>query len=197
MIRGFCLALAFLCWAALAQAGEAVVFEAEFEQTRTTPGLERPFESSGTVRWTDEEYLEWQTKEPFEYRYVLTRESMLEELPDGERREIRAEDAPWVLSLNELLMAVVSGDKERMERRFDIEQLGADETDAELELLRLTPRDTALGEQIEVIEVRRADLVPRRIDLHETDGGHTHIRLRPVTGADALKAPEEDAEGDS
>jgi len=152
-------------------------FHARFEQSRTTPGLDRAFESQGRVHWLAGAHLEWATETPFRHVYRLYSDRIIEIHDDGEREEIHAEDAPWVVSLNELMMALVGGDREALEKRFEIEWLEENETAR----FRLIPRDDALAEQIEAMEVTQKTW-PERILIREADGGELDIRLSDHEG---------------
>ncbi|WP_253450796.1 LolA family protein [Natronospira proteinivora] len=160
-------------------AAEPAAFEARFQQERTTPGLDRAFRSEGRVHWVAGEELRWETESPFEHVYRLLPDRIIEIHPEGEAEEIRAEDAPWVVSLNELLMALMSGDQEQLAALFDVQPLAADDEDGMR--FRLKPRDEALAEQIDAIEVVQGRW-PEHIHIKEADGGHLDIRLSDHQG---------------
>lgn len=169
-------------------------FEARFIQERTTPGLERAFRSEGQLIWVAGERLEWRTEEPFEYAYILYPDRIVEREPDGHEREVRSEDAPWVVSLNELLVAVMSGDESAMTELFTLRSRESLNDDG-LERLVLEPRDGMLAEQIPMIRVEK-DARLRRVIIDEKEGGRLDIRLSDYEG-DVPALPEEATDPDS
>jgi hypothetical protein len=173
-------------------AEESTGFEARFVQERTTPGLERSFRSEGRLIWVAGERLEWRTEQPFEYAYILYPDRIVEREPDGHEREVRSEDAPWVVSLNELLVAVMSGDESAMSDLFSIDSREALD---EGERLVLIPRDAMLAEQIPEIRVDKDERI-RRVLIEENDGGVLDIRLHDYEG-EVLALPEDATDPDS
>jgi hypothetical protein len=152
-------------------------FEARFEQIRVIPGLSRPFEAEGRLRWRQGGRLDWHTEKPLEYSYHLDAERLSERMPDGSRRELDAGDAPWIISLNRLLAALVGGDRDLIAEMFDVEP------HEEGHMLR--PRDEALADLIAGIHVI-GEPFPEYLRIEETDGGFMEIRLdeRRVLAAD-------------
>ncbi|MDQ2069987.1 LolA family protein [Natronospira bacteriovora] len=169
-------------------------FEARFEQARTTPGLERPFRSEGRVSWVEGEGLEWRTESPFEYAYLLYLDRIVEEDADGHRREISRREAPWVVSLNELLIAVMSGDEQAMASLFQVRDRSVPD-DGHGQVLSLVPRDEALAQQIPRLQLEKNGHI-RRVVIEEADGGRLDIRLSEHRGK-APSLPEDDTESGS
>jgi len=164
---------------------EPAGFEATFEQKRTTPGLERAFKTGGRVIWQEDERLEWRTETPFEYSYILYPDRIVEKGEDGEEKTIRAEDAPWIVSLNELLLAVMSGDEAGLAELFSVDEQSQKDG---LTHLVLIPTDDALAQQIPQIELYK-DERPRRIIIKEADQGQIDISLSDFQG-DVSNLPE-------
>jgi len=186
--RGWVIGLLVLLLSAAGQAvADPAAFEARFQQERTTPGLERAFRSEGRVHWVAGEELRWVTETPFEHVYRLLPDRIVEIHPDGTEEVTRAEEASWVVSLNELLMALMGGDPEQLQALFRVTPLDAEEGTRRF---RLSPRDEALAEQIDTIEVVQ-DRWPERIQIHETDGGRLDIRLSDHEGDTPMAAPSE------
>lgn len=160
-------------------------FSARFEQTRHTPGLERPFESEGRLIWVPDERLEWRTESPFRYQYILLEDRIIERMPGEGETVIELDQAPWLVSLNELLTAVISGDEQAISERFSVTE-AAEQPDSGMRRLVLVPDDPRLAERIPEIVVDRGEY-PRRIVIHEAGGGRLEIRLDDFTGE--LPAP--------
>jgi hypothetical protein len=162
----FCLVAAV---PAEAGADEVSGFEARFEQTRVLPGLNRPFLAEGRLRWERGGRLDWHTERPVEYRYRLAPDGLVEIMPGGARRELDAEEAPWILSLNRLLAALVGGDENVLDELFE------SEAHPEQGCL-LRPRDRALADLIERIHVVGKPF-PDYLRIEEADGAYMEIRL--------------------
>lgn len=182
----------FLLWAGAVGAADSEGFQARFEQERTTPGLDRPFRSEGRLIWVPDERLEWRTESPFEYRYILLPDRIIESTPEDGEQTISLDEAPWLVSLNDLLTAVISGDEAAIAERFSVRE--ADEQpDNDLRRLVLVPEDARMKERIPEIRVDR-DEYPRRIVIHESGGGRLEIRLHDFQGE--VPAPDAAVEPD-
>lgn len=169
------LLLAMAPWcASLAVSTDApAVLRASFSQERVLPGFRRPLRSEGEVLLVRGEGLRWRTLAPFPSTLVVRDGRMA--FRDAEGRTQPVDDGGHVAGLvQELLDALLSADRTALATRFTLAEMPPPRPSAWA--LRLVPKGAPLSGLYERIEVVGEAHV-ERIDLHESSGARTTIRL--------------------
>ncbi|HET9680301.1 MAG TPA: hypothetical protein VFP95_07065, partial [Gammaproteobacteria bacterium] len=70
--------------------------EANFQQTHYLPALTNPLITKGTLQ-IDKSGFTWQVNSPYQYTYRMHDGTMTEIGPDGHKKVLTAEQAPWII----------------------------------------------------------------------------------------------------
>jgi len=199
MPRALMLTLCFLAFAA-AGAGETPadmlklarprVVAADFVQTRRLGELDMDIRITGSMVSELDGRLRWQVDSPVRSVTLIDREKLTHF--DGETKQlavIRQETFPWLKVLRDSLDDWLSGDPERLEKRFflSVPRPGT---------LHLEPRDAAQKKLCRSVEIEmapdRSAIAAIRID----ENGENHLEIRfsrvrndPVLTPDVWRVP--------
>jgi len=176
-------ALAFDLDTLAAQLAEPDVIRGKFVQEKHLRGLAKPLLSDGIFTLSREYGLLWQLQRPIEQYYRIS--------PDGIARwsaqswQMQPKQTV-AMRQSRLFLDVLIGDYRGLARDFSLELKG----DATHWQIRLIPRSTLIGQIFDHIEIQGGALV-ERIELHETQGDHSVLRLLENTTDHALSETEQ------
>ncbi|MBH9551601.1 LolA family protein [Inhella gelatinilytica] len=153
-----------------------------FEQERWVSGFAKPIKSTGDYLLLRGKGLIWRTLTPFASQLALTREAIR-----GDAVQLEASKEPSVRVVTQLMLALLDGDLVALGAQFH--------TQAELVgdkgwRAQLQPRHASLAKLFQRIELD-GDRQLRRIQLLETQGDRSLIRLDDQARAPAAPSPEE------
>lgn len=152
-------------------------FAATFVQTRTLPGFDQPLTSHGVVRVSKDGGFYWEINRPYHYLFAMHDGKAYEELPNGTRRILKPEQTPWLKTVQRIFVSALSGNRERLERWFNIEIKPRERG----RHITLVPTVEAMAKVIERIEVtENAAGQPRYVVVEEASGARITIRFTPI-----------------
>jgi len=152
--------------------GPAVV-RGDFIQEKHLRALPQPLTSHGQFTLSRDHGLLWLLQQPIRQRR-------------GEQGWQAVDPQGGSARQNQLFLAVLSGDTQALQRDFQLELSGT----ATAWRLQLTPRGALLKQIFAGIEIQGGETVTR-IELHETQGDRTLIRLLDSQTDLALTASEQ------
>lgn len=148
---------------------------ATFRETKFIALLDQPVESSGELRFTPPHRLEKRTLSPGVESLVVDRDSLtMERL--GKRQTIALRDYPEVAVFVESIRGTLAGDRASLERSYAL----AIEGDAQRWNLVLRPLSESVGRLVSRIEVSGSLAEVRRIEITQSDGDRSLMRIRPA-----------------
>lgn len=166
------------------QLADSGVLRGDFVQEKHLRGLPQPLRSHG--------------------RFVLAREGLLWELQQPLQRTYRIsragvalwQDGQWLMQGNQdaaarqshLFLSVLQGDQQGLREEFDVQLQGAEDD----WLLLLSPKSLLLKQVFQRIEVR-GDRYVRSIELLESQGDRTLMRMLDIAPDEELEADEQAA----
>ena len=167
---------------------EAPVLRCRFEQTKHLQGFRNPLVSAGTVLYSRDRGVVWNTTEPFASTVVLTRTRVVTRSSDGTAHIAVGGDAsPTVVTGNELMLALLGGDIDILAKWFTIAESLVEDGSWRLQL---QPKSGPLSQLFERIDLH-GDRYLRGVSLAEVGGDHTEIRfLDPYDTSAPLTAAE-------
>jgi outer membrane lipoprotein-sorting protein len=143
-----------------------------FNETRSSPILKQPIETSGTMTFTPPARLERRTLKPRAERFVVDGDTLTVDT-NGDKRTLRLADFPALRASIESLRATLSGDLATLRRYYRVE-LGGTESQWQLLLL---PREPEMAELVRSIRIdgMRSRIV--RVEVFEASGDRTVTTL--------------------
>lgn len=162
--------------------GPAVV-RGDFIQEKHLRALPQPLTSHGQFALSRDHGLLWLLQQPIRQDYRITPQGIARR---GEQGWQAVDPQGGSARQNQLFLAVLSGDTQALQRDFQLELSGA----ATAWRLQLTPRGALLKQIFADIEIQGGETVTR-IELHETQGDRTLIRLLESQTDLALTASEQ------
>ncbi len=162
--------------------GPAVV-RGDFIQEKHLRALPQPLTSHGQFALSRDHGLLWLLQQPIRQDYRITPQGIARR---GEQGWQAVDPQGGSARQNQLFLAVLSGDTQALQRDFQLELSGA----ATAWRLQLTPRGALLKQIFADIEIQGGETVTR-IELHETQGDRTLIRLLDSQTDVALTASEQ------
>jgi hypothetical protein len=176
------LALAFGLDDLQQQLSQPAVVKGPFIQEKHLRALPQPLLSKGRFVLARDHGLLWLLQTPLHQDYRIDAQGIARRDPGGWQtlpsRSAGAEQ-------NRLFFAVLQGDSSGLQRDFELALTG----DAEHWQLRLTPRSLLLKQVFNRIDIAGGRFV-ERIELNETQGDSTVLRMPASTGAAALSDTE-------
>lgn len=148
--------------------GPAVV-RGDFIQEKHLRALPQPLTSHGRFVLARDHGLLWLLQQPIRQDYRITPQGIARR---GEQGWQAVDPQGGSARQNQLFLAVLSGDTQALQRDFDLQLNG----DPDAWRLQLTPRGALLKQIFADIEIQGGETVTR-IELHETQGDRTLIRL--------------------
>lgn len=162
--------------------GPAVV-RGDFIQEKHLRALPQPLTSQGRFVLAGDHGLLWLLQQPIRQDYRITPQGIARR---GEQGWQAVDPQGGSARQNQLFLAVLSGDTQALQRDFDLQLKG----DPDAWRLQLTPRGALLKQIFADIEIQGGETVTR-IELHETQGDRTLIRLLDSQTDLALTASEQ------
>ncbi|WP_028238182.1 outer membrane lipoprotein carrier protein LolA [Stutzerimonas azotifigens] len=169
------------------QLSAPAVVRGEFVQEKHLRALPNPLVSRGSFVLTRDRGLLWFLDKPFAQRYRITAAGIAQYTPAG-WQPTGQQDAG---RQNRLFLAVLSGDTEALAEDFEL-ALSGDAADWQLQM---TPRSRLLAEIFEGIRIEGGATV-ERIELNETQGDRTLLRLEDSQPGERLSDDERHAFAD-
>lgn len=188
-LRWWSLALAVLLFAGATRAGAQPIGVADlqrllqeapprvlrFQETRESPWLAAPVESSGRMS-ASATLLEKIVEQPRRETWRILPDRLERVVPgSAEPARLLYSDAPSVAALAETLRHVMAGDLQALEKNFRLTPGG----DHRLWTLQLTPRRPEIARFLKQLELQGSGSQLRVIVILETQGERTTTRLSP------------------
>ena len=162
--------------------GPAVV-RGDFIQEKHLRALPQPLTSHGQFALSRDHGLLWLLQQPIRQDYRITPEGIARRSENGWQA---VDPQGGSARQNQLFLAVLSGDTQALQRDFQLELSG----EATAWRLQLTPRSALLKQIFADINIQGGETVTQ-IELHETQGDRTLIRLLDSRIDDSLTAREQ------
>ncbi len=149
--------------------------EARFTEERTVSALDSPLQSSGTLSFTAPDRFTRQTLEPRpETMEVAGNDVVLKR--GGRTRTLQLDTVPELAALVDAVRGTLAGDAAVLQRHFKVELSGTDPK----WVLRLTPSETRLRQQVAAIEIIGSAGDVRAVDLRLAGGDRSLMLIEPL-----------------
>lgn len=172
--------------AILKRLSEPRVVRAQFVQERALADLERPFLSRGRIVVSREQGVLWQVDSPVKLALAFTPSQIIETGSDGTRR-LRAQGRSVETQIGRVLRGILASDAETLRTNFDATAAGSPERWT----IRLAPRPREMARVLREIRLAGSGHL-EMIEVEETSGSQTTLRMRAVVVADRLEPGELD-----
>lgn len=146
--------------------------QGEFRQQKYLAALETSLLSSGRFSFKSGASIRWEILEPIQNELLITPDGLSSRQGEDELLRMDADTNPGAALLGDIMFAVLSADWQRLERYFELDA----EIDGAQWRALLRPRDDAIGQLFERVELRGAELL-QTIVLYERRGDVTTIQL--------------------
>lgn len=167
------------------QLAAAEVVRGEFVQEKHLRSLSMPLSSHGQFVLSKQHGLLWKVQKPFMQTYRIDQQGVSLLTEKGWQNQPGQSVAA---RQSQLFLAVLQGDQGALEADFNLQLQGT----AEQWQLQLLPKSVFLQQIFKVIEIHGGALV-ERIELHETQGDHTVMRMLNSQADSALLDEEQHA----
>ena len=167
------------------QLAKIEVLRGEFVQEKFLRGLDAPLTSKGNFILAKQQGLLWNLQAPLVRSYRITATGIALRVADQWQLQTKQDAAN---RQSRLFLAVLAGDQQGLEEDFNF-ALSGDEHDWQLVL---TPKALLLQQIFTQIVIKGAAYV-HSIELHETQGDRTLMRMENVEQYRMLKADEKQA----
>lgn len=167
------------------QLAKIEVLRGEFVQEKFLRGLDAPLTSKGNFVLAKQQGLLWNLQAPLVRSYRITATGIALRVADQWQLQTKQDAAN---RQSRLFLAVLAGDQQGLEEDFSF-ALSGDEHGWQLVL---TPKALLLQQIFTQIVIKGADYV-HSIELHETQGDRTLMRMENVEQYRMLKADEKQA----
>jgi outer membrane lipoprotein-sorting protein len=167
------------------QLAAAEVVRGEFVQEKHLRSLSMPLSSHGQFVLSKQHGLLWKVQKPFMQTYRIDQQGVSLLTEKGWQNQPGQSVAA---RQSQLFLAVLQGDQGALEADFNLQLQGT----AEQWQLQLLPKAVFLQQIFKVIEIHGGALV-ERIELHETQGDHTVMRMLNSQADSALLDEEQHA----
>ena len=165
-----------------AQLAKPAVVRGPFVQEKHLRALPTPLTSQGQFTLSRDHGLLWLLQKPLKQDYRIADSGIARRTAEGWQQQPGQDVAA---QQSRLFLAVLKGDRSGLERDFDL-QLTGDQNDWQLQL---TPHSVLLKQIFSAIRIDGGALV-ERIELIETQGDRTVLKLPQSQAGDALTAQE-------
>jgi len=168
-----------------AQLGKPAVVRGDFIQEKHLRALPQPLTGTGRFVLARGHGLLWLLQAPLQQDYRITSDAIARRDASGWQRLPQQSAGA---QQNRLFLAVLQGDSSGLQRDFELALSG----EADAWQLRLTPRTALLRQIFSRIEISGGALV-QRIELHETQGDRSVLRLPQSQAGNELSDAERHA----
>ncbi|WP_460080596.1 outer membrane lipoprotein carrier protein LolA [Pseudomonas sp. H3_H05] len=159
------------------------VIHGQFIQEKHLRALPQPLTSKGRFVLAKNHGLLWLLQTPLQQDYRITAEGIARR--DGNAWQMLPNKSAGA-EQNRLFLAVLQGDSSGLQRDFELSLSG----EPQQWKLTLTPRSVLLKQVFNQINIDGGELV-QRIELLETQGDSTVLRMQGATGAQPLSEAEQ------
>lgn len=168
-----------------AQLAKPAVVRGPFIQEKHLRALPQPLTSQGTFVLSRDAGLLWQLRSPLTQDYRINTSGIARRTAQGWQLQPGQDVAA---QQSRLFLAVLKGDHSGLARDFELQLSGS----SSAWQLTLIPHSLLLKQIFSSIRIDGSALV-ERIELHETQGDRTLMRMPQSQAGDALSAQERDA----
>lgn len=166
-----------------AQLAKPAVVRGPLIQEKHLRALPLPLTSRGQFVLSRDLGLLWQLQSPLQQDYRIDNQGIAKRTANGWQQQPGQDVAA---QQSRLFLAVLKGDHSGLARDFELQLSGS----AEAWQLQLIPNSLLLKQIFSRIQIEGGALV-QRIELHETQGDHSVLRLPDSQAGDALSAQEQ------
>jgi hypothetical protein len=166
-----------------AQLAKPAVVRGPLIQEKHLRALPRPLTSRGQFVLSRDLGLLWQLQSPLQQDYRIDNQGIAKRTSSGWQQQPGQDVAA---QQSRLFLAVLKGDHSGLSKDFQLQLSGT----AEAWQLRLVPNSVLLKQIFSRIQIDGGALV-QRIELHETQGDHSVLRLPKSQAGDALSEQEQ------
>jgi hypothetical protein len=168
----------------LQRLAEPAVIRAQFVQERHLADMTRPAISRGSVVVSQREGVLWRIEAPVKLAIAFAPDAIIETRPDGVRR-LRAQGRDPQTQIGRVMRGILAADAESLRGAFDAT------TDGNLDRwsIRLAPRPREMARFLREIRLAGGERL-ESIEIEETSGNLTAIRMRQFAVGDTLSAEE-------
>ncbi|MCX7564284.1 outer membrane lipoprotein carrier protein LolA [Xanthomonadaceae bacterium XH05] len=150
------------------------VLRGTFMQEKAVEGFRNPLRSTGRFIVAADRGVLWETVSPFPSQIVVSQDRIASRQADGSLRvEAEASRQPGLAAINTTFFALISGDFDALEARF--EGKVTVRPDGRWQLA-LTPKPGPLVRALSALHVEGARFV-EQVTLDDAQGDHTHIEF--------------------
>ncbi|BEV73824.1 hypothetical protein THUN1379_33060 [Paludibacterium sp. THUN1379] len=146
---------------------------ATFVEKKTLAVLDQPLESSGELSFTAPDRLEKRTLKPKAEAVILQGDKLMLERSDGRRITVSLSDRPEVAAFVESIRATLAGDRNALERYFNVNLTGR----AEQWQLTLVPLQARMLKLISQVRISGARAQVRTISFLQADGDRSDMTI--------------------
>jgi hypothetical protein len=169
----------------LKQLAEPPVIRAQFVQERFIADMTRPTVSRGRVTVSRQDGVLWQIESPVRLALAFTQDGVIETGPDGARRSRGQRRGAVGTEIGRLMRSIVGADEQSLRTAFDAAAQGS----LERWTIRLTPRAREMARFLREVRLGGGRHL-ETIEIEETSGNSTAIRMRQISVAEKLDAEE-------
>jgi hypothetical protein len=148
--------------------------EADFNEKKYLSMLKQPIESSGVLIYDAPDHLEQRTTRPRPQSVVLDHGLVTMRI-GHHHRVLRLADYPQLAPLIDSIRATLAGDREALERVFELGFSGT----LEHWQLRLEPRDPQLAATLKRIDMQGERDAVREVQVLQSDGDRSVMNITP------------------
>lgn len=168
----------------LQRLGEPAVVRAQFVQERLITDMTRPTLSRGRIVVSRRDGLLWRIESPVKLTLAFTSTAIIETGTDGVRR-VRAQGRSVDSQIGRVLRGILGADEQALRESFEAAATGSPERWT----IRLAPRAREMARVLREIRLGGARHL-ETIEVEETSGNQTTIRMRQFSVADKLDPDE-------
>ncbi len=145
---------------------------ADFTQSKSLRALTRPLVSRGTLVFIAEKGVLWRVREPFPTQVLIKRDALISWNDEGKPQRLGFGQNPIFRSLSRVILAVFSGEIDRLRETFEIESAVSQSNWR----LKLTPLETGFAAIIARISASGGRFVDE-LRIEEGRGDQTIIKF--------------------
>ena len=169
----------------LKRLAEPRVVRAQFVQERTLADLERPTLSRGRIIVSRDQGVLWQIESPVKLTLAFTPNGIVQTGADGMRRRQAQRRGAVETETARLMQGILGADEASLKATFDARAAGS----LERWTMRLAPRARETARYLREVRLGGSGRL-ETIEIEETSGNYTVIRMRQVAVGERLE-PEE------
>jgi outer membrane lipoprotein-sorting protein len=147
---------------------------ADFTQTQYLAVLKQPQRSEGVLSYDAPDHLEQRTLKPHPQTAVLDH-GMLTLTRGSRQRTVRLDEYPQLAPLIDSVRATLAGDRQALERRFELRLTG----DLDHWQIDLTPRESGLSLGVQQIELNGERDRILQVEVTQAGGDRSLMTIKP------------------